>query len=253
MSNLAIEAHGVHKAYTSLWHARRVALDGVSLTVQHGASFGIVGPRGSGKTTLLKILASRMQPDSGTVTRSLRALYFTGNLLDSLGKIGDAASRILVLDEPLAPIGLVARRETLALLGKLHAEGATILLASRELSSIEQLCTTGDIAILHRGKVLATGKTTDLRAARGCRVRVASLPEHLQHTLAASGFFVSLTATHCWVASPDRSQLNRLIDHLRSAGIAIEGIDRLFPTLEQIYLGTGVQPPPLTDRLGRLW
>ena len=44
------------------------ALRGVSLTIRHGESFGIVGPTGSGKSTLLDIVLGMLQPLSGTIT-----------------------------------------------------------------------------------------------------------------------------------------------------------------------------------------
>ena len=43
-----------------------VALDGVSLTVQPGELFGVIGPDGAGKTTLFRILTSLLTPDEGT-------------------------------------------------------------------------------------------------------------------------------------------------------------------------------------------
>ncbi|MDA4123959.1 MAG: ABC transporter ATP-binding protein [Thaumarchaeota archaeon] len=43
-----------------------IALDRVSLTVEHGDVFGLLGPNGSGKTTMIKILANLVIPDSGT-------------------------------------------------------------------------------------------------------------------------------------------------------------------------------------------
>ena len=43
-----------------------VALDGLSLTVQPGELFGVIGPDGAGKTTLFRILTSLLTPDAGT-------------------------------------------------------------------------------------------------------------------------------------------------------------------------------------------
>ncbi len=42
-----------------------VALDGVSLTVQRGEIFGLLGRNGAGKTTLIKILVTLLAPTSG--------------------------------------------------------------------------------------------------------------------------------------------------------------------------------------------
>ena len=43
-----------------------VAVKGVSLRVEKGELYGIIGPDGAGKTTLFRILATLMLPDSGT-------------------------------------------------------------------------------------------------------------------------------------------------------------------------------------------
>lgn len=46
---------------------QRVALDDLSLTLNEGQVYGIIGPKGAGKTTLLKILARMLPPTSGNV------------------------------------------------------------------------------------------------------------------------------------------------------------------------------------------
>src|SRR5688500_11351125 len=43
----------------------RVALDDVSLAVQPGEVFGLLGPNGSGKTTLFRILCTLVRPTAG--------------------------------------------------------------------------------------------------------------------------------------------------------------------------------------------
>ncbi|HSD50393.1 MAG TPA: ABC transporter ATP-binding protein [Candidatus Methylomirabilis sp.] len=43
------------------------ALDALSLTVEHGEFFVVVGPNGSGKTTLLRVVAGLIAPDAGDV------------------------------------------------------------------------------------------------------------------------------------------------------------------------------------------
>jgi ABC-2 type transport system ATP-binding protein len=63
----AIELEGVTKDYpTGFLHLRRVrALDGLSLTVERGEVFGVLGGNGAGKTTAIKILMRLMRPTAG--------------------------------------------------------------------------------------------------------------------------------------------------------------------------------------------
>jgi ABC-type polysaccharide/polyol phosphate transport system ATPase subunit len=44
-----------------------VALDDVSLQINKGEAFGIIGSNGAGKSTLLKVMAKTLKPSSGTV------------------------------------------------------------------------------------------------------------------------------------------------------------------------------------------
>ena len=48
----------------------RILLDEVSLGVGEGERIGVVGRNGDGKTTLLNLLAGRVEPDTGRVSRS---------------------------------------------------------------------------------------------------------------------------------------------------------------------------------------
>lgn len=58
-----IRATDIVKEYGSLR-----AVDCVSLTVEEGALFGLLGPNGSGKTTMIKILTGQIQPTTGSAT-----------------------------------------------------------------------------------------------------------------------------------------------------------------------------------------
>ncbi|MFN8022479.1 MAG: ABC transporter ATP-binding protein [Acidimicrobiales bacterium] len=61
----ALELVDVRKEYAGSPPIK--ALDGVSLTIQHGELAAIVGPSGSGKSTLLHVIGSLDRPSSGTV------------------------------------------------------------------------------------------------------------------------------------------------------------------------------------------
>lgn len=63
---MLMQLDNVSKSY-SRSGGQRVALDGVSLTLERGEMVGVFGPSGSGKTTLLRIAAGLQRPDSGSV------------------------------------------------------------------------------------------------------------------------------------------------------------------------------------------
>src|ERR1044072_4502974 len=56
----------VIKDLTKTYSSGVQALLGVSLDLPAGV-FGLLGPNGSGKTTLMKIVATLLEPDSGTI------------------------------------------------------------------------------------------------------------------------------------------------------------------------------------------
>ncbi|MDZ3746108.1 ABC-F family ATP-binding cassette domain-containing protein [Pseudoglutamicibacter cumminsii] len=61
----------------SITFGTRTVLEDVTLGIDEGDRIGIVGRNGDGKSTLMKLLAQRMQPDTGRVThrRDLRVGY----------------------------------------------------------------------------------------------------------------------------------------------------------------------------------
>jgi ABC-type multidrug transport system ATPase subunit len=82
----------VIKDLTKTYSSGVQALKGVSLDLSPGV-FGLIGPNGSGKTTLMKIVATLLEPDSGTIemngadvlTRKLQARRMLGYLPQDFG------------------------------------------------------------------------------------------------------------------------------------------------------------------------
>ena len=59
----AIEINNVTKHFGKV-----CALDDVSLSIDQGELFGIIGPDGAGKTTLFRILATLLVPETGAAS-----------------------------------------------------------------------------------------------------------------------------------------------------------------------------------------
>jgi ABC-2 type transport system ATP-binding protein len=56
-----LEVSGLSKVYGDV-----TALDRVSLSVEGGSLFGLLGPNGSGKTTMIKVLTGQIRPTGGS-------------------------------------------------------------------------------------------------------------------------------------------------------------------------------------------
>jgi ABC-2 type transport system ATP-binding protein len=62
----ALVAAGLRKVFRHPWTLKtKVAVEGLSLTVERGEIFGLLGPNGAGKTTTLKMLLGLLKPTAG--------------------------------------------------------------------------------------------------------------------------------------------------------------------------------------------
>ncbi|HEU5471403.1 MAG TPA: ABC transporter ATP-binding protein [Actinophytocola sp.] len=58
----------------------RVAVDGVSLRIAPGETYGLLGPNGAGKTTVIRMVCGLLRPDAGTVVVAGRTMSAAGGL-----------------------------------------------------------------------------------------------------------------------------------------------------------------------------
>ena len=103
--NLAIEAAGLVRCF-----GETRAVDGLDLSVQKGAVYGVLGPNGAGKTTTIRILATLLRPDSGSARVLGHDVVFEADAVrGQVSLTGQLAS----VDEDLTG------RENLILIGRL--------------------------------------------------------------------------------------------------------------------------------------
>lgn len=92
----AIEIRELTKTF-----GKRLAVDSLSLTVEHGEIFGLVGPNGAGKTTTMRALVTLLKPDRGEIfvggysikKNPQDARRILGFMPDSFGVYGDLTVR----------------------------------------------------------------------------------------------------------------------------------------------------------------
>jgi ABC-2 type transport system ATP-binding protein len=218
----AIEAKSLRKSYKTL-----TVLDDVSLSVQKGTVFALLGSNGAGKTTTINILTTLIRADGGTATvaghdvaarpdKVRKEISLTGQFAavdntltgrENLQLIGDlrhvrdsaktaegllarfglkdAADRgvstysggmrrrldiamsligspsVVFLDEPTTGFDPEARLEMWRTIREMVQGGTTVFLTTQYLDEADELA--DNIAILHQGKIVASGTAKELK------------------------------------------------------------------------------------------
>ena len=208
----------------------KVALDHVSVSMNKGRIFGLLGPNGSGKTTLIRIINRITMPTSGTVLFDGRPI--TQDDVEKIGympeerglyrkmKVGEQAvflarlkgmshrdaemelkkwfvrfgieswwnkkveelskgmaqkvqfittvvhrPSLLILDEPFSGFDPVNAQIIQKEILRLRDEGATIVLSTHNMESVEELC--DDIALINMSKLVISGSLDEIRHRYG--------------------------------------------------------------------------------------
>ncbi|MCP4590289.1 MAG: ABC transporter ATP-binding protein [bacterium] len=107
-----IQLRDLHKAYDAT-----TAVDGVSLEIRAGETFGLLGPNGAGKTTTIHLMVGVLQPDRGSV------------LIDGVGDPAIASVRrnIGVAPQTLSIYDELTAEENLRFFGRLYSLSGSAL------------------------------------------------------------------------------------------------------------------------------
>jgi ABC-2 type transport system ATP-binding protein len=68
MKGKSVQASGICKRYKSFFGRSSTILDNISLDIDAGDIFGLLGPNGSGKTTLISIFSTLIYPEAGSLS-----------------------------------------------------------------------------------------------------------------------------------------------------------------------------------------
>lgn len=143
--------------------------------------------------------------------------------------------RVILLDEPTVGVDPQSRERIYEMLGRLRAEGVSLLLTTHQLEEAEVRCER--IVVLDRGRVIAAGtlaelvrdtigaqRTVTLRLDRAAGVALAGLTDE------GGG-----TRWHGPVRDVD-ADVAALLERVRAAGARVEDLEVRRPTLQAVFL-----------------
>ena len=301
--SLAIEADNLTRTF-----GRFTAVDHISLAVEEGTIFGLLGANGAGKSTTIRMLCGLLSSSEGAgrvagfdinrepeqikrnigymsqefslyrdLTVDENITFFGGayglsrkrieerkewvlemaglrgreNMLAAqlsggwrqrlaLGCAVLHEPRIVFLDEPTGGVDPVSRREFWDLINEFADQGVTVLVTTHYLDEAEQC---NDVSLMHAGRIVAQGSPSQLKeeqipeqmwqvSCEDVTDALSALQE--QEWVKESSIFGR--ALHVGVSLRDRDASAAIREVLESAEIAVERVDPILPSLEDVFI-----------------
>jgi ABC-2 type transport system ATP-binding protein len=140
--------------------------------------------------------------------------------------------RLVILDEPTTALDPIGRQELRGVIRGLRDQGTTLLLNSHQLSEIEQVCDR--VAIIHRGRLQASGRLDELLSPGGVRIRATGISDDVRSKLERYG---RLRSDEAWlvVAGATEPQIPAMVDAIVQAGGRVYGVELMHPSLEERF------------------
>ncbi|MEP7342946.1 MAG: ABC transporter ATP-binding protein [Acidobacteriota bacterium] len=143
---------------------------------------------------------------------------------------------VLFLDEPMSGLDPLGRREVRDLIVGLRAQGKTIFFSSHILTDVEAMCDR--VAILNRGRLIESGKLSDILKSRGNEIEAVVIGVNEQVLAELRSFAVEVTPTpegaRVWL-NDDRA-VGRLLELTHQAGGRLVSINPVRESLEDLFV-----------------
>lgn len=156
---------------------------------------------------------------------------------------------VVVLDEPTAGLDPVSRMTLWEVVRGLAQDGAAVLLTTQDLAEADRLADV--IAVLRRGRLVASGTPGELKARVGSRavtVRPADLGR-AERVLRADGIVPAFDPARGTLTVPAASsrQVTEVLRALDAAGIDPGDLSLSEPGLDEVYLALATGHPRTHD------
>jgi ABC-2 type transport system ATP-binding protein len=134
---------------------------------------------------------------------------------------------LLILDEPTSALDPLARVAVRELLLEMRAAGKTIFLSSHLLSEVESICDR--VAFVRAGRVISSGRTTDLLESRD-RMEVVAIGIQVEQWPSAEPTDEGLK-----IVVP-RAQVREVVERIWQTGGEIVRVNPVRRSLEQVFV-----------------
>lgn len=148
---------------------------------------------------------------------------------------------LIILDEPTVAVDPQSRNSILEGIQKLNKEGATIVYTSHYMEEVEQICTR--IAIMDKGKVIATGTSEELKGMINCgetiTVETFRVEDKILEGLRKLPNITYVEYKDNFLvikASKGKNNLFEIIDYLRNNNVQMGKVYAEPPTLNDVFL-----------------
>lgn len=166
----AAKCSDVWMIYSSLFSAKKVALQSVNLEIEPNQVYGLLGPNGAGKTTLISLMATLLTPTRGDIEFDKLS---TGNKQKVvLARAFVNHPQLVFLDEPTKGLDPdISRRLRKKILDLQRERGITVILTTHYMAEAEMMCDR--IAFINKGHIVAEGSQRELKSLLKMKDRVA--------------------------------------------------------------------------------
>jgi len=149
--------------------------------------------------------------------------------------------RLVILDEPTSALDPVGRDDVRTIIREARDRGSAVLLNSHLLGEVERLCER--VAIVHRGRVVASGGLGDLLGEPAVRLRITDLPTSPAELLAAFGR-VATDGPWTVVRPLEGDRVPDVVAAVVAAGGRVHAVDPARRSLEDLFLELVREPAP---------
>ncbi len=145
--------------------------------------------------------------------------------------------KLLLLDEPTTGLDPGGMRDMRALIGRLSAEGMTVMLSSHLLAEVEELCNR--VAIVRSGRIVYEGELDEMRAAAGLTIRLRTSDDEVALRVLAGRRGISDVVRHgtapIQFRAADETAIGELSRALADSGALILELAPSAATLEDLF------------------